>query len=43
MVDAILEHFQARWDASRVQRLLALCRETLAALLEQPSRRERWW
>jgi Ca-activated chloride channel family protein len=43
LVDAILEHFQARWDAARVQRLLALCRETLAALLEQPSRRERWW
>jgi Ca-activated chloride channel family protein len=43
LVDAILEHFQARWDASRVQRLLALCRETLDALLEQPSRRERWW
>ena len=43
LVDAILEHFQTRWDAARVQRLLALCRETLAALLEQPSRRERWW
>ena len=43
LVDAILEHFQARWDAARVQRLLELCRETLAALLEQPSRRERWW
>jgi Ca-activated chloride channel family protein len=43
LVDAILEHFQARWDAARVQRLLALCQETLAALLEQPSRRERWW
>lgn len=43
LVDAILEHLQARWDAARVQRLLALCRETLAALLEQPSRRERWW
>ena len=43
LVDAILEHFQACWDAARVQRLLALCCETLAALLEQPSRRERWW
>jgi hypothetical protein len=43
LVDAILEYFQACWDAARAQRLLALCRETLAALLEHPPRRERWW
>ncbi|BCW95289.1 MAG: VIT and VWA domain-containing protein [Fimbriimonadales bacterium] len=43
LVDAILDHFQQCWDAKQVERLLILCREALSALLEQPSRRERWW
>lgn len=48
LVDAILEHFNLRWEADRVKQLIARCREVLESLtnVDKPSpstRRRRWW
>lgn len=45
LMDALLEHFQRRWDENRVRQLLAQCEQILRMLMGETAahRRTRWW